>query len=201
MSSTHQACGGDGSLPTWFKRLAWSNLAAQSAEQIGLAAAPLIAVLALGAQEGATGTLQTAQTLPFLFASIPAGVLVDRMPRGRLMAAAESLRVVSLLAVLALLLVHALTTPLLAGLGFLGACGTVVYGVAAPALVPSLVARDALPTANGRIELARTIAYAAGPARGGAVRPRLGSAYRCSRAGKSPDRAPEFIAQSLARCA
>ena len=31
-----------------FPRLVWSNLAAQSAEQIGLAAAPLFAVLALG---------------------------------------------------------------------------------------------------------------------------------------------------------
>jgi hypothetical protein len=49
-----------------FTRLAWSNLAAQSAEQIGLAAGLLVAVLALGAGEGAVGMLQTAQTLPFL---------------------------------------------------------------------------------------------------------------------------------------
>jgi MFS family permease len=79
-------------LPTAFKRLAWSNLAAQSAEQIGLAATPIIAVLAFGAHEGATGALQTAQTLPFLLGSIPAGVLVDRMSRAHLMASAEALR-------------------------------------------------------------------------------------------------------------
>ena len=42
-----------------FRRLAWSNLAAQSAEQVGLAAAPLVAVLALGAGAGETGLLQT----------------------------------------------------------------------------------------------------------------------------------------------
>jgi hypothetical protein len=36
-------------LPSAFNRLAWSNLAAQSAEQIGLAAAPIVAVLTLGA--------------------------------------------------------------------------------------------------------------------------------------------------------
>ncbi len=161
--------GTDVGLPAKFKRLAWSNLAAQSAEQIGLAATPIVAVLALGAQEGATGALQTAQTLPFLLASIPAGVLVDRMSRARLMASAETLRVVSLLAVLALMMLGALTLPLLAALGFIGACGTVVYGVAAPALVPSLVERDALPAANGRIELARTTAYAGGPALGGAL--------------------------------
>jgi len=89
-------------LPAAFNRLAWSNLAAQSAEQVGLAAAPIVAVLALGAGEGATGLLQTAQTLPFLLMSIPAGVLADRMSRARLMTAAEALRVASLVVVLLL---------------------------------------------------------------------------------------------------
>ena len=70
-----------------FPRLAWSNLAAQSAEQIGLAATPLVAVLALGAGAGETGFLQTAQTLPFLLLAIPAGLLADRMPRQCLTAA------------------------------------------------------------------------------------------------------------------
>src|SRR5262249_32852298 len=62
-------------LPPAFNRLAWSNLAAQSAEQVGLAAAPIVAVLALGAGAGETGILQTAQTLPFLLLAIPLGVL------------------------------------------------------------------------------------------------------------------------------
>src|SRR5262245_25773003 len=95
-------------LPIEFRRLAWSNLAAQSAEQIGLAAAPIVAVLMLGAQEAASGALQTAQTLPFLLFALPAGVLVDRMSRARLMASAEALRVASLLAMLALMLCGAL---------------------------------------------------------------------------------------------
>src|SRR5207245_4908343 len=76
-------------LPASFNRLAWSNLAAQSAEQIGLAAAPIVAVLALGA----------------------------------------------------------------------GAAG----------LVPALVPAGALAAANGRIELARTVAFAGGPALAGAL--------------------------------
>jgi len=53
-------------LPPTFNRLAWSNLAAQSAEQIALAAAPIVAVLMLGVGEGQTGLLQTALTLPFI---------------------------------------------------------------------------------------------------------------------------------------
>jgi predicted MFS family arabinose efflux permease len=156
-------------LPSGFTSLAWSNLAAQSAEQIALAAAPIVAVLALDAGAGETGLLQTAQTLPFLLMSIPAGVLADRMSRARLMAGAEALRVMSLVAILALVVAGALNLPLLAILGFVGACGTVAYSVAAPALVPSLVHSDLLPRANGRIELARTTAFAGGPALGGAL--------------------------------
>jgi MFS family permease len=151
-------------LPPAFRRLAWSNLAAQSAEQIGLAAAPIFAVIALGAGAGETGLLQTAQTLPFLLMSIPAGVLADRVSRPKLLVSTEALRTVSLLAMVALASPGWLTLPLLAILGFAGACGTVTFSVAAPVVVPRLVKQKALPRANARIELARTTALAGGPA-------------------------------------
>jgi predicted MFS family arabinose efflux permease len=156
-------------LPLAFRRLAWANLVAQSAEQIGLAAAPLVAVLALGAGVGETGLLAAAQTLPFLLLSFPAGVLADRMSRRRLMVAGETVRVAALLALLLLLVCGALSVPLLAALGFAAAAGTVAFSVAAPALVPALVARDALAAANGRLELARSAAFVAGPALAGAA--------------------------------
>ena len=156
-------------LSTSFNRLAWSNLGAQSAEQIALAAAPLVAVLTLGAGAAETGALQTVLTLPFVLFAIPAGLLADRMRRRSVMATAEALRTVALLATVALILTGGLTLPLLAGLGFLAVCGTVAYSVAAPALVPALVAPRALPAANARIELARTVAFAGGPALGGAL--------------------------------
>ncbi|WP_316231773.1 MFS transporter [Bradyrhizobium sp. SZCCHNR1051] len=154
-------------LPAGFHRLAWSNLTAQSAEQIALAAAPIVAVLALGVGEGATGLLQTALTAPFVLFAIPAGLLADRMSRRLLMALAETLRALALLAILIAFASGALTLPLLAALGFAAVCGTVVFSVAAPALVPSLVAPAQLAPANARIELARTIAFATGPALGG----------------------------------
>jgi len=156
-------------LPPAFNRLAWSNLAAQSAEQVGLAAAPIVAVLTLGAGAGATGVLQTAQTLPFLLLAIPAGVLADRTSRRRLMTASEALRGLSLGGILVLGALGLLTLPLLAALGFLGACGTVAYSVTAPALVPALVEPTALAAANGRLELARTVAFAGGPALAGTL--------------------------------
>jgi MFS family permease len=155
--------------PAAFNRLAWSNLAAQSAEQIALAAAPIVAVLLLGAGESQTSLLQTALTLPFVLLAIPAGLLADRVPRRSLMAFAEALRAGALLAILALIGLGTLSMPVLAALGFLSVCGTVAYSVAAPALVPSLVTAQALPAANARIELARTVAFAGGPAVGGVL--------------------------------
>jgi predicted MFS family arabinose efflux permease len=154
-------------LPRTFNRLAWSNLAAQSAEQVALAAAPIVAVLLFGAGAGETGLLQTALTLPFVLFAIPAGLLADRTSRRWLMAGSEALRAVALLAILGLIALGWMTLPLLAFLGFVAVCGTVVYSVAAPALVPSLVASTMLPAANARLELARTVAFAAGPALGG----------------------------------
>src|SRR5258708_9897008 len=156
-------------LPATFNRLAWSNLAAQSAEQIALAAAPIVAVLLLGVGEGQPGLLQTALTLPFILFAIPAGLLADRISRRWLMAGSEALRAAALAGILVLISLGLLTLPLLALLGFVAVCGTVAYSVAAPALVPSLVSPDALPAANARIELARTVAFASGPALGGVL--------------------------------
>ncbi|VIO75245.1 Enterobactin exporter EntS [Bradyrhizobium ivorense] len=156
-------------LPATFNRLAWSNLAAQSAEQVALAAAPIVAVLLLGVGEGQTGLLQTALTLPFILFAIPAGLLADRVSRRWVMAGAEALRAAALAAILLLLWLGLMTLPLLALLGFVAVCGTVAYSVAAPALVPSLVNAQQLPAANARIELARTVAFASGPALGGVL--------------------------------
>lgn len=156
-------------LPSTFNRLAWSNLAAQSAEQVALAAAPIVAVLMLGVGEGETGILQTALTLPFMLFAIPAGLLADRISRRWLMAGSEALRAAALLAILILIWLKLLTLPLLALLGFVAVCGTVAYSVAAPSLVPSLVSATLLPAANARIELARTVAFASGPALGGVL--------------------------------
>lgn len=168
--------------PAAFQRLAWSNLLAQSAEQIGLAATPLVAVFALGASAADTGLLQSAQTLPFLLLSIPLGVIADRRSRRTLMTCAECARALAMLSVLLLVRAHALTLPLLALLGFLGATGTVAYNVAAPALVPALVERTVLAAANGRIELARSVACSAGPALGGLLVGWTGAgwAYGCA---------------------
>jgi predicted MFS family arabinose efflux permease len=156
-------------LPSTFAWIGWSNLSAQAAEQIALAAAPLTAVLLLNAGPVETSLLQTAQRLPFLLLAIPAGLLVDRTRRRGLMVSAELLRSFSLFGILVLFWIGELNLPLLAALGFFGAVGTVCFTVAAPALVPSIVPRQKLTEANRWLELARSTAYVAGPALGGAI--------------------------------
>ena len=148
-------------LPPVVQRLAGANLAAQAAEQVSLAAVPIVAVLLLQAGPGQIGLLSTAQSLPFLLLAIPLGLLADRVSRRRLMAAAETLRALSLAGLLLATLTGqpiGLPIGLLAVLGFVGAAGKVGFSVAAPALVPALVRREALGAANGRLALARNLA-------------------------------------------
>src|SRR5256885_6971667 len=106
-------------LPATFNRLAWSNLAAQSAEQVALAAAPIVAVIMLGVGEGQTGLLQTALTLPFILFAIPAGLLADRISRRWLMAGSEALRATALFGILLLIWLGWVSLPLLALLRFI----------------------------------------------------------------------------------
>ncbi|MDC9813704.1 MULTISPECIES: MFS transporter [Rhizobium] len=156
-------------LPPAFRRIGWSNLFAQFSEQIALAAAPLTAVLLLGAGPVETGWLQVAQTLPFLLLSIPAGLAVDRASRKTMMVGAEVLRGLSLIVIVLLLGFGMLNVPLLGVLGFAGAIGTVSYSVAAPSIIPSIVPRAQLGDANRWLELVRSAAFAAGPALGGTL--------------------------------
>jgi len=152
-----------------FRRLAWSNLLAQSAEQLSLAAVPIVAVLLLKAGPGEIGLLASIQSLPFLLLSMPLGLLADRTSRTRLMALAETLRALALLLLLALIVTGHVSIAALAIIGFMAAVGTVAFSVAAPSLVPALVQVEGLAQANGRLELARSAAFAAGPALAGAL--------------------------------
>ena len=142
---------------------------AQSAEQLTLAAVPIVAVLVLQAGPGEIGIIAAVQSLPFLLLSIPLGLLADRMSRKRLMLMSEVLRVCALLVLIVAMLLERISVPLLACVGFLAAVGTVGFSVSAPSLVPALVGSQQLAQANGRLELARSMAFAGGPALAGAL--------------------------------
>jgi predicted MFS family arabinose efflux permease len=157
------------SLPPAFRHLERSYVAAQAAEQVSLAAVPIVAVTLLGAGPAEIGLLAALQSLPFLLLSIPFGLLADRLPRRRIMLWSEGTRALALVALLLAVLFERVSIPLLGALGFVGALGTVGFSVCTPALVPDLAERGSLARANGRLELARSLAFAAGPALAGAL--------------------------------
>ena len=156
-------------LSSGFTRVAWSSVLTQMAEQIALVAAPLAAVLVLGAGATETALLQLAQTLPFLLLSIPFGLIVDRSSPKRVLVGCEALRAATLACTVALILLDSLSFEALLALGFVGAIGTVGVSVAIPSSVPQLVARERLMDANQWLELGRSIAFICGPVIAGAI--------------------------------
>lgn len=154
---------------TPLNRLSLANLAANGAEQLAMAAIPLMAALALGATAETMGALSAAQTLPYLLLSLLAGLWADRLPRHYLMAGSEAGRALLLALVPLLAFAGWLDLVSLAILGFaLSAC-TVLFNVAAQAYLPAIVAREVLPAANAKIEFTRAAAVFLGPGLAGAI--------------------------------
>ncbi len=152
-----------------FNRLWFANMAAHGAEQLSLAALPLMAALALGATPQEMGALGAAQTLPYLLLSLLAGLWADRWPRHWLMAGAEAGRSLLLLSLPLLAFGGWLGLLSLSLLGFLLAAASVVFNVAAQAYLPALVSREGLAAANAKLEFARAAAVFLGPGLAGLV--------------------------------
>ncbi|MFL5117643.1 MAG: MFS transporter [Microvirga sp.] len=161
-----------------FSRLLAAGGAAHFADQLATAALPLTAVIVLGAGPGTVGTLVALQGLAWLLASLPAGVLVDRVPKGFLIALSQA--VAGLAFAAATVAATAGSGTALAAACFIGASGAVILVLTALALVPALVPAAALAAANARLELVRAVATLAAPVAVGlmadAVTPALGFA-------------------------
>lgn len=161
-----------------FSRLLAAGGAAHFADQLATAALPLTAVIVLGAGPGTVGTLVALQGLAWLLASLPAGVLVDRVPKGLLIALSQALAALAFAA--ATVAATAGSGTALAAACFIGASGAVILVLTALALVPALVPPTALAAANARLELVRAVATLAAPVLVGlmadAVTPALGFA-------------------------
>jgi len=150
-----------GRTPSAFNRLFATAGLVQAADQIALAALPVTAILVMGAGPGLVGALVAAQTAAWLIVSLPAGVIVDRLPKRLVLIAALSLGLVGALGAIA---AASLDNAVLLGLAaFLASAGTVTFVLVQIGLVPELVPTAALPRANARIELARALAGTTAP--------------------------------------
>ncbi|AIJ25111.1 antibiotic efflux protein [Amycolatopsis methanolica 239] len=129
-------------------RLWWASAVDALGDGVFTAAIPLLATT-LTPDPRLIAILSAVTYLPWLLLSLPSGTLVDRCDRATLMWRTQTVQALltGIAAVLAAL--HALTLPALVTIAFgLVAC-EVLFGNAAQAILPDLVAKPLLPKANG----------------------------------------------------
>jgi MFS family permease len=135
--------------------------------QITLVGLPLTAVLVLDADAAQVGLVSAALWLPFLLFALFVGALADRVRRLPLLVAADAGRAVVMGAIVALALAGLLRMPTLVALVFVFGTLTVIFEVSYYSLIPSVVPRDHLITANSRLQASASLAEVAGPSAGG----------------------------------
>lgn len=150
-----------------FRGLFLSTTVSQFGQQITMLALPLVAVLALDADEFEVGLLAATSTLAFLLIGLPAGAWVDRMRRRNVLVNTDLARAAVLLTIpLAwwggvLTLWHLYAAALAVGVL------TVFFDVAYQSYLPSLVGRERLVEGNAKLETVRSTAQIGGPALAG----------------------------------
>jgi MFS family permease len=113
--------------------------------------------------------VQTAMTLPFFLAALPAGAAGDIFDRRRLLLASQSFMLLGAALLAALAWADATTPALLLLLVFWVGLGQAITGPSWQALQPDLVDRHEIPQAAALGGMSMNLARALGPALGGAL--------------------------------
>ena len=169
-------------LPQAFRRLWWATGIDSLGTGAFTAAVPLLTVTVTH-DPRLVSLVSTAAYLPWLLLALPAGALADRHDRAGLMWRAQAVQA-ALVAVTAVLAAcGGIGIPVLVVTAFGLGAGDVVFGTAAQAILPDLVAKPLLPRANGRQQAITTITgqFAGPPARQPAVRRGGGAPVRARR--------------------
>lgn len=132
-------------------------------------ALPLFAVVMLQASPAQMGLLSAMRMVPFLLLGLVAGVVVDRMPRRRILIGADLARAALLATVAAAALAGELSMPHLYAAALLLGTFTVFFDVAHQAYVPLMVSPSHPIQANSRLEASRSVAQIAGPGLAGVI--------------------------------
>ncbi|MDQ1106263.1 MFS transporter [Nocardioides zeae] len=114
--------------------------------------------------------LHVATGLPWLLFGLVAGTVVDRWDRRTVMWRTDAARVVVVALLCALVATDRASVPVVLGAAFVLATGSTLIRSAAPAMLPTLVPKERLAAANGRLQAGATVAGSfIGPAVGGAL--------------------------------
>ena len=158
-----------GGLGPEFRKLWTANAISNLGDGVTFVAGPLLAA-SLTRDPLLVAGLAFAQRLPWLLFSLVSGALVDRLDRRRLMATVDVARCLLLGLLGVAVLLDATTIPLLYAVFFAVGVAETLFDNASVSILPSVVARERLPKANGRLLGARVVAEdLAGPPLGGVL--------------------------------
>ena len=137
-------------MPANYWRLWGSSAASNLADGIFFIALPLLAVRLTDSPLLIAG-LAIVSRLPWLFFVLIAGALADRLDRRRTMRNVQLFRVAVLGVLAGLALFDGLSLPVLYVAALVLGIGETLFDTAAQSILPSIVAKDQLATANGRL--------------------------------------------------
>lgn len=152
-----------------FRRLWRAAAISRLGSEIGELALPLLAIITLAAQASEVGLLRAAQFLPFLVATLPFGVLVDRSAKRKLMIVADLGRFVLIAAIPLAVWLGLRQIEVLYVLVFAVGSLTVLYQLAEFAFVPVVVPPGQIIDANGRLSATESSNEIAGKGLGGVI--------------------------------
>ncbi|MCO5218809.1 MAG: MFS transporter [Thermomicrobiales bacterium] len=137
--------------------------------QLGVIALPIIAAVNLGASPFQMGLLGASTNLPRMVVGIFAGTWVDRRKRRPIMINVNLLRAAALLVVPIASLLGYLNFPVLLAVSLLLGVLGILFDSAWSAMVPTLVDREDLADANGKLWASMSLAQIMGPAIAGTL--------------------------------
>lgn len=152
-----------------FLKLWAGQTISQTGSQLTLVALPLTAALTLRARPADMGLLTAAESAPFLFVGLLAGVWVDRARRRPILIAADLGRAALLGSIPVAALLHALSLGQLYLVAVAVGTLSVFFDVAYQSFLPVVVGRAGLVEGNGKLEVSRAAAQVAGPGLAGVL--------------------------------
>ena len=156
-----------GGLPANFWKLWSSSVSANLADGITSVAIPLIAIRITTSPAEIAGISIAAQ-IPMILFGLLAGGLADRLDRRRTMVAVQLLRVAVIGTLTVLAMTDSIGMPVLYAGAFIIGTGEAFFETNAQSIIPTLVGRTRLVTANSRLFAAETVMDAfIGPPLGG----------------------------------
>lgn len=160
-----------------FSRLWIGQTISLLGSQIGGGALRFAAILALGATAQQLSMLTIAALAPTLILVLPIGLWADRVRRRPLLIAADLGRALLLLSIPLAYALGILRIEYLYLVAIAAGALTLLFDVAYPSYIPSVVGRDELVEANSKLRASDSAAEIAGPPLGGALVQWIGAPF------------------------